>query len=332
VSRQPRLVRLSAVPLGSRPKIAYSGARGYVQSDGQPLPVPSDLPPPVNASLPMSFAPIRGGLLVAGSDLLLQRLTTGERTPLGCWAGYPTISPNGGLTAWATRATCRSPVTTIHQQSTDGGPATSTPVAGRADLVGLLGSTAVVSASPLSHPFGAWLVPHRACSATHGCGQPLALSHAIPGLASAGGVDRRDGVISGQSIGSHGRDGVLVSAHDGEVLWTKPGWHLGRFSGNDTYVAGWRFVDHGQATQLGLFRRSSGRIVRTVNNLADQAFSNPLDATAWEGDQDLLLIAQGVDSTRAIIRVPVHGSLSRATPVVRVALPGDPGFAFSARP
>jgi hypothetical protein len=158
------------------------------------------------------------------------------------------------------------------------------------------------------------------------------LRHAIPGLASAGGVDQRDGLVTGQSTESHGMDGVLVRVRDGTVLWTKPGWHLGRLSGHAAFVVGWRFEEAGQVIRLGIFRRDSGRLVRTVDDLVDEAFSDPLDATAWEDDHDLLVIAQGTGSTRAIVRVPVHGRLSRASRILRVARPGDAGFAFSARP
>lgn len=328
---RPQAVRLTTVRRGADPRIAYAGPRGYVRADGRALSLPSGLPPPDTASLPMSFAPFRGGLLVAGSDLVLQRLTAGARRSQGCWAGYPVISPDARHIAWATRSRCSSAVTTVHEQSINAGPERSRSVSGRLDTVGVLHSGVVVSASPLSRPRGAWVVHLRHCQAPNACG-PTVLHRSIPELASAGGVDERAGLVTGQSLDSHGHDGVLVTGHDGRVLWTTPGWHLGRFSRSGTYIVGWRFEVRGQVIRLGVFRRDSGRLVRAVDNLVDEAFSNPLDATAWEDDHDLLVIAEGKNSARAIIRIPAHGAWTRATPVLRVARPGDPGFAFSARP
>jgi hypothetical protein len=280
----------------------------------------------------VSFAPYGGGYLVVGSDLVLHQIeSTGRLVGRSCASGYPVISADNHLTAWATRPTCGARNTTIHEAPTNGSSnAEETQwVPGRVDVVGLLHGAAIISAAPLSHP-GAWVLQLSPCRVHGGCG-PRTAPRAIPGLASAGGVDQTDALVTGQSANSHGRSGVLVDAATGAPRWTRPGWHLGRFSPDGTYVAGWRFEDHGEVTRLGILDRRTGRPVRTVDNLVDEAFADPLAATAWENNHNLLVIAQGTDG-RAMVRIPISGPLNRATPVVQIARPGDAVYAFSARP
>jgi hypothetical protein len=158
------------------------------------------------------------------------------------------------------------------------------------------------------------------------------LSHsprAMPELASAGGVDEAHDLIAGQSSASRGRDGVVVDASNGAVRWTAPGWQLGRFSADGSYVVGYRLL--GQDVRLGIFHASSGQLVRTEDGLVDPAIADPAHATAWEDDQHLLTLAES-EGAQAVVRVPVSGALTRATRVVRVAQPGEHDFAFSARP
>jgi len=320
VTSTPPPVRLASIPAGSPPRIMYSGPRGYINEQGQVITF-AHPQQPADAYVPTSFTPYDGGFLVVGSDGLLHQITSsGAQSVVGCASGDPAISADGVTNAWASKASCGARATTIHRGIPSGmGNGVDTQTIGhRVTVVGLLHESLVVSDVWPGHG-GAWVSD---------------LVHAprpIPGLASAGGVDESHGLVAGQSTTSSGRDGVLVDASNGRVLWTAPGWQLGRFSTAGSFVAGYRQVDGGQVTRLGILDARTGRVVRTVDGLADPAVANPAEVTAWEDDHDLLVLTESLDQ-QAVVRVPVSGPMTRATSIQRIARPGDRIFAFGARP
>ncbi|MGH3443942.1 MAG: hypothetical protein ACRDPB_01070 [Nocardioidaceae bacterium] len=319
-SPTPHQVRLASIPIGAPPRIAYFGPRGFINEQGQVVTF-AHLEQPTNAYVPTSFTPYEGGFLVVGSDGMLHQISSsGRQSIVGCALGDLSVSSDGVTNAWATRATCGARTTTIHRSIPSGvgnGQATQ-QLPGRLEVVGLLHNSPVIS-DLWPGRGGAWITD---------------LVHSprpIPGLASAGGVDESDGLVTGQSASSHGRDGVLVDVSTGAVKWTAPGWQLGRFSADESYVVGYRLVDSGEVTRLGIFNARTGRLLRAVDNLVDGAIANPADTTAWEDDHDLLVLADGVGD-QAVVRVPMSGPLTRATPIHQIARPGAHWWAFSARP
>jgi hypothetical protein len=299
-------VRLSGLPRGERPRIAYMDGSAYVSAEGVRTTIPLDEVD--NAT------PYRGGFLVAvvGSDL-------GPRVVLldnemhevwrRCGQGGFAVSADRLSTAYVT-GPCDEPLLTVHLGGTSGmGGVEQTEQLPReiAVPVGVLDGAVVTSALPDQ---GGWI--------TDFSGE----SRRIPALEYVGGVSQASRLVSGQLEGRSWA-GAIVDVDSGDVLWEAQGWFLANFSPDGTKVIGVQ-SDRGALTAWGVFDAQSGEREHQADVPADWE----VNGVAWEDDQHLLLSATQ-DSTSAIVRSDLDGGLELATEVEPHPAAGN---VFAARP
>jgi hypothetical protein len=139
-------------------------------------------------------------------------------------------------------------------------------------------------------------------------------------LASAGGSDENNDVVSGQ-LANDVTTGAIVDAATGAVKVRVPGWILGQFSLDGKYVIGIRRTDTVFGDSYAVFDATSGHRL-----LAFTAQSDPV----WDTNDTLLSIGRGTNTT-AIVRTDLHGSWTRATPIVH-STPYRAGYRLATRP
>jgi hypothetical protein len=124
-------------------------------------------------------------------------------------------------------------------------------------------------------------------------------------LGVVSGSDENNDVVSGQ-LASSASTGAVVDVATGTVRWTAPGWTLGQFSTDGTYVAG---QDAGG--QFGIFDAVDGQRLASFQPFGSDVF---VVEWAWDTDDTILAVATDGHET-AIVRFDRNGQVTRATPV-----------------
>ena len=116
---------------------------------------------------------------------------------------------------------------------------------------------------------------------------------------------------------------AVVDAITGDVRWQTPTWTLATFSTSGRYVAGAqgpRFGNSG-VNAIAIFDAATGRPVMHREFASFILVGLPV----WEGDDDVLVVAQDAKGREAILRIGLDGTVTRATPVVQDTQPPESG-------
>lgn len=159
-------------------------------------------------------------------------------------------------------------------------------------------------------------------------------SSSLGGLARASASTVNGDLIAGTTVDNDGTAAV-VSASGGKTLWTKPGWFTGQFSRDGRYLAAYQAATGGEFETVAILDARTGDVVTRsdapgLHALPELAGPDMATGTAWD-EGGSLLIPYRDGQTWAILRLTVHGTLTRATDVF-AGTPFDDNLLFAARP
>jgi hypothetical protein len=298
---------LADLPSGPKPGVDYLVGDTYVTMTGERFTAGVF----ANAS---TATPARGGILVTvpRAPGLMQQAgiaetyleSNGHSQYLGCGSDRFAMSTDGVQSAYWLSDAC--PVT---------GSSTGKLFSGVNNTMGESGTGyAVTAAGATVEPVG--ILPQGTVVDTPRAQIVDSSGHTsdVAALATAGGSDENNDVISGQ-LRTDDSTGAVVDASSGSVLWRAPGWELGQFSNDGKYVLGAQPRNGPVPDGRAVFDAATGeKLVELPGPGADIT----LGQVAWGVDHTVLAIASEGHAS-AIVRFGLDGRLTRATPVVDVS-------------
>jgi hypothetical protein len=287
---------------GAPPKIDYLDGDRFVPLSGEPVTSPAF----AKATDAVAW---KNGVLVASSGTSrhpfskVSFVSNGLVSRVGCGSGTFAVAPGGDDPVYWLSDTCAFGGT---GRLVQGSTSTATAKGATFTPVGVVDEGVVAAGG--TTPTGPRL-PSRAVVIRPDHASVIALRLGLPRTATAAG-----GLVAGDARDFTGS--AVVDVGSGAVVWRAPAsWTLGKFSASGRYVVGTQSVGVQQPGNVGdvvgIWDAATGHQVRqvTLPGLV-------VDATAWEGDDSLLVVAEDRQGQEAILRVGLDGSVSRTTPVV----------------
>lgn len=320
----PPIASLDSLPRGARPGIDYADDATYVDMNGTHS---------SSGALRKARAvtPVRGGLLVALPTNLpdsrigtLDLLTDHGDQGLGCGANRFAMSADGVESAYWVMDSCTTGsagrlYTGVNNTMGEGGPSYVATPAGRVvQPVGFTSQGVVVNqTTPTGTPRGVWIYGSQAGPTR------------VPGLASAGGTDEGDDLISGRLAVDPSAE-VVVHAATGVPVAYAPSWSLGQFSPDGKYVLGYAPGDGLGTDRYAVVDVATGRLVTELDH---RGAASSLLQPVWESDTSVLAVAQDwTDRRDAIVRFDLQGHATRATAPRQEVDQNFPVYRLATRP
>ncbi len=320
-STPPAVAPLARLRQGAAPAVGYLVGDRFVPASGAPVSSPA-------FRRAATATPYDGSILVAGRVTsrrpyaTISQVTGASASRIGCGTPSFVLSPAGSPAYWLSDS-CRA---ADPQRLVEGDSGRLVEGSTRANTTAIVAYTPVGRVSDGVVAYGAsgsLTIDDAAYVLQADDGASRLLSYVeIPR-----GATPQGDLVAGLAPGL--TDSLVVDAGTGQVLWRLPDWSIGRFSPTGHYVVGIRSgvpppLGSGADT-LGVFDAATGHVVmeRALPGLL-------LDSLpAWEGDGSVLVVAEDRTRRQAIIRVDLHGVVTRATPAGPAVLSG---FRFAATP
>ena len=318
------LVHMESLSMGRAPGIAYAEDDTFVDVSGGHTRSGA-------VRKAKSLTPVRGGLLVAlPSGLPDDRIGTLELLTdrdqgLGCGANRFAVSADGVESAYWVMDSCTAGsagrlYSGANNTMSEGGPSFVATPAGRVvQPIGFVsqGVVANLGTPDYGEDQGVWVYGPQ--------GGPTR----VRGLATAGGADQEDDLVSGQ-LATDPSTGIIVHASTGVPVSYMPSWILGQFSPDGKYVLGYAPGDGIGTDQYAVLDVATGRL---VTELDYRGFAWNLLQPSWDTDASVLAVAQDQDSRRdAVVRFDLQGHATLATEPTRDADTSFPIYRLAARP